>query len=574
MRFSDQPIIRKTRIMTAAVTLAFIAALIFSFGTYWVLGSRRSVEESVSRNVREASVSIDSELRSIAESFVSIFGTEEFSYEMADMTAPNADMTRNRVFLQDELMTLASSNRAIVSALILDCNTGEVYSLFRDAIIASRAQVLWNSELQAMSGIMVLPERPSPIRGQETIIPMAFPLEMRYGCAVISQGRGELVAIVLLSPDFVRSLLSEGGVLADSRGHIITMNGQSEGPLPSYPGASRHGRIFSYAESLPFSGLLASAGADLHEAMRRVFGTAAASITAAVALLIIFVAVFSRMLRRYVTLPIGKLKAAVMKIENGNYSGKADFTGSDELGELRDAISRMAETIERQIGEIREEEEKQTKTEMRLLSEQLTPHFLYNTLECIQQEIQTGNSTASAEMTRALSLYLRTVLSYGSETISIKDEIRHDMSYIRIMNGRFRKDIIYQHTEDAEMQDEQILKMVLQPFIENSIKHGFGIGDVDTWVQQPEISTSFRYTDGRIRIEITDNGKGFDEDELIALMHGEAEGGHIGIRNTYLRLLKFYGEENVAVNVSSIPYFQSSIIIEVPALAGRNERLS
>ena len=574
MRFSDQPIIRKTRIMTAAVTLAFIAALIFSFGTYWVLGSRRSVEESVSRNAREASVSIDSELRSIAESFVSIFGTEEFSYEMADMTAPNADMTRNRVFLQDELMTLASSNRAIVSALILDCNTGEVYSLFRDAIIASRAQVLWNSELQAMSGIMVLPERPSPIRGQETIIPMAFPLEMRYGCAVISQGRGELVAIVLLSPDFVRSLLPEGGVLADSRGHIITMNGQSEGPLPSYPGASRHGRIFSYAESLPFSGLLASAGADLHEAMRRVFGTAAASITAAVALLIIFVAVFSRMLRRYVTLPIGKLKAAVMKIENGNYSGKADFTGSDELGELRDAISRMAETIERQIGEIREEEEKQTKTEMRLLSEQLTPHFLYNTLECIQQEIQTGNSTASAEMTRALSLYLRTVLSYGSETISIKDEIRHDMSYIRIMNGRFRKDIIYQHTEDAEMQDEQILKMVLQPFIENSIKHGFGIGDVDTWVQQPEISTSFRYTDGRIRIEITDNGKGFDEDELIALMHGEAEGGHIGIRNTYLRLLKFYGEENVAVNVSSIPYFQSSIIIEVPALAGRNERLS
>ena len=574
MRFSDQPIIRKTRIMTAAVTLAFIAALIFSFGTYWVLGSRRSVEESVSRNVREASVSIDSELRSIAESFVSIFGTEEFSYEMADMTAPNADMTRNRVFLQDELMTLASSNRAIVSALILDCNTGEVYSLFRDAIIASRAQVLWNSELQAMSGIMVLPERPSPIRGQETIIPMAFPLEMRYGCAVISQGHGDLVAIVLLSPDFVRSLLSEGGVLADSRGHIITMNGQSEGPLPSYPGASRHGRIFSYAESLPFSDLLASAGADLHEAMRRVFGTAAASITAAVALLIIFVAVFSRMLRRYVTLPIGKLKAAVMKIENGNYSGKADFTGSDELGELRDAISRMAETIERQIGEIREEEEKQTKTEMRLLSEQLTPHFLYNTLECIQQEIQTGNSTASAEMTRALSLYLRTVLSYGSETISIKDEIRHDMSYIRIMNGRFRKDIIYQHTEDAEMQDEQILKMVLQPFIENSIKHGFGIGDVDTWVQQPEISTSFRYTDGRIRIEITDNGKGFDEDELIALMHGEAEGGHIGIRNTYLRLLKFYGEENVAVNVSSIPYFQSSIIIEVPALAGRNERLS
>ena len=72
----------------------------------------------------------------------------------------------------------------------------------------------------------------------------------------------------------------------------------------------------------------------------------------------------------------------------------------------------------------------------------------------------------------------------------------------------------------------------------------------------------------RIRIVIADNGKGFDESMLLSIMKGE-EGseGHVGIRNTYLRLIKFYGEDNVSVTVSSIPYYRSSIAIEIPWLS-------
>ena len=170
-------------------------------------------------------------------------------------------------------------------------------------------------------------------------------------------------------------------------------------------------------------------------------------------------------------------------------------------------------------------------------------------------------------MTRALSLYLRTVLSYGSETITIRNEIQHDMSYIRIMNGRFRKDIIYQHRILPELEAEPILKMALQPFIENSIKHGFGIGDDSTWIQQPEIETSFTLSGNTIRIEISDNGRGFDENHFLAIMKGGKEGeGHVGIRNTYLRLIKFYGEENVRISVSSLPFYRSTITIDVPRL--------
>ena len=552
--FRDRSIITKTRLITAIsmMMIAFILALTLTFGTYWMLGARRTLIQNAEQDGAAAAESIDSLLRTITEDVVAIFGTEDFAIELNSMLSGDEDPIHARIAIQDELMRLATADASILSAVMLNSADHGVYSLFRDAIIPT----LWDSEIRSLSGVSLLPERPSPIRGQGDIIPLAFPMAARFGGIEISSGRSDIIAVALLSADTINSLLPEGGALYNEKGQRITGAEEQTG-----------GRVYSCTIILPFSGLSITVSRDIYAGFLDLLETALASLLAALLISVLIAVFFSRMLRRYVTLPIGKLKDSVKEIENGNYSVKAGFQGNDELGDLRDAISRMATTIENQIEEIKEEEEKQTRTEMRLLSEQLTPHFLYNTLECIQQEIQTGNSKASSEMTRALSLYLRTVLSYGSETITIRNEIQHDMSYIRIMNGRFRKDIIYQHRILPELEAEPILKMVLQPFIENSIKHGFGIGDDSTWIQQPEIETSFTLSGNTIRIEISDNGRGFDENHFLAIMKGGKEGeGHVGIRNTYLRLIKFYGEENVRISVSSLPFYRSTITIDVPRL--------
>ena len=569
--FRNQPIITKMRILTAAILIAFILTLLIFFGTYWFWGSKQSMEENTESTARSAAASLDSTLKNIARNFVFIFGTDSFAMEMSDMLDPETEVTRNRVLIQDELMALSSSTPLAVSAMMYDTENDTAYTLFRDVVIPSRARVLWSSELSSINGIEILPERPSPIRGLDTVIPMVFPITLNFGGATIASDKGEFIAILLLDPEAIHAILPDGIILSAKNGTIITQNTETIAEVPISDGGKISDWIYSYSVSLPFSNIRLTAYADFSARIRSLAGTTATSAVAAIAALIVFAIVFSFLLRRYVTAPIGKLKAAVVDIERGNYKSRASFKGSDELGELRDAISRMGLTIESQIAAIKEEEEKQTKTEMRLLTEQLTPHFLYNTLECIQQEIQNGNNIASSEMTRALSMYLRTVLSYGKETISIKNEIQHDMSYIRIMNGRFRQNISYQHESSPDIQNEEILKMVLQPFIENSVKHGFGVGNGSTWVQQPEITTSFSLTDGRIRIEISDNGRGFDESKFLSIMKGDEGYGHVGIRNTYLRLTKFYGEENVAVLVSSIPYFRSTVTIEVPLMERKED---
>ena len=569
--FRNQPIITKMRILTAAILIAFIFTLLIFFGTYWFWGSKQSMEENTENTARSAAASLDSTLKNIARNFVFIFGTDSFAMEMSDMLNSETEVTRNRVLIQDELMALSSSTPLAVSAMMYDTENDTAYTLFRDVVIPSRARVLWSSELSSINGIEILPERPSPIRGLDTVIPMVFPITLNFGGATIASDKGEFIAILLLDPEAIHAILPDGIILSAKNGTIITQNTETIAEVPVSDGGKISDWIYSYSVSLPFSNIRLTAYADFSARIRSLAGTTATSAVAAIAALIVFAIVFSFLLRRYVTAPIGKLKAAVVDIERGNYKSRASFKGSDELGELRDAISRMGLTIESQIAAIKEEEEKQTKTEMRLLTEQLTPHFLYNTLECIQQEIQNGNNIASSEMTRALSMYLRTVLSYGKETISIKNEIQHDMSYIRIMNGRFRQNISYQHESSPDIQNEEILKMVLQPFIENSVKHGFGVGNGSTWVQQPEITTSFSLTDGRIRIEISDNGRGFDESKFLSIMKGDEGYGHVGIRNTYLRLTKFYGEENVAVLVSSIPYFRSTVTIEVPLMERKED---
>ena len=525
--FRDRSIITKTRLITAISMIAFILALTLTFGTYWMLGARRTLIQNAEQDGAAAAESIDSLLRTITEDVVAIFGTEDFVLELNNMLSGKEDPIHARIAIQDELMRLATADASILSAIILNSEDSGVYSLFRDAVIPSRSKTLWDSEIRSLSGVSLLPERPSPIRGQGDIIPLAFPMATRFGGIEISSGMSDIIAVALLSADTINSMLPEGGALYNEKGQRIT--GAEEQTV---------GRVYSCTIILPFSGLSITVSRDIYAGFLDLLETALASLLTALLISVLIAVFFSRMLRRYVTLPIGKLKDSVKEIENGNYSVKAGFQGNDELGDLRDAISRMATTIENQIEEIKEEQEKQTRTEMRLLSEQLTPHFLYNTLECIQQEIQTGNSKASSEMTRALSLYLR-----------------------------IRKDIIYQHRLLPELEAEPILKMVLQPFIENSIKHGFGIGDDSTWIQQPEIETSFTLSGNTIRIEISDNGRGFDENHFLAIMKGGKEGeGHVGIRNTYLRLIKFYGEENVRISVSSLPFYRSTITIDVPRL--------
>ena len=298
--FRNQPIITKMRIITVAIIAAFSLILLISFLAYWLLFSRRTMENNTERNAYQTAATFDANIRRITENFVSIFGTEEFAIEMTDITTPGSDAVRNRVFVQDELLRLATSGELVTTALMYDRVNDTVYTLFRDAIVPARSRVLWDSELSSLDGISILPERPGPLRGGDTAVPLVFPLVFRYGGATIAKTeKAELIIIVLLSPDEIRTLIGQDTTLTQNDMLIFGEEGNPD--------------LYSFSVTLPFSAITLTDYADLRTPLRDLIETAIVAILVSMLATLILGALYSIAIKSYVTSPISKLKKAVME---------------------------------------------------------------------------------------------------------------------------------------------------------------------------------------------------------------------------------------------------------------------
>jgi two-component system sensor histidine kinase YesM len=187
-------------------------------------------------------------------------------------------------------------------------------------------------------------------------------------------------------------------------------------------------------------------------------------------------------------------------------------------------------------------------------------------LEEIQAEVLRHDSQTASDMIQNLAVYLRIGLSGGSDLIPISSEIQHASAYINIMNQRFGQTILFMYQIEPSLSDHLILKTILQPLIENSIRHGFGIDAQAAPIPAPTIEIHISEEDGNLKINVSDNGSGFDEIATKSIMVSESPSEahkHVGIHNVYQRLITFYGKDAISVKLSSIPYYQNTIELQI-----------
>lgn len=290
-------------------------------------------------------------------------------------------------------------------------------------------------------------------------------------------------------------------------------------------------------------------------------------IFAAWALSFIFTVILSLMLSQFITRPIVSLMEVVKKIKDGTYETKKINKYNDEIGVLIRSINSMYDTIQLQIDVIKQEEQEKAKAEIKILAEQINPHFIYNTLDCIHWEILSENTEASASMIESLGEFLRIALNYGRTIISIQQELKHTTEYINIMNHRSNQRIAFRYNIDERLNNFQIVKLILQPLAENCIKHGFANDIINGIILSPyiEINISLQ-NDNRVFIEVADNGRGIDIDKATnSLYHlsSEDKNHHVGLNNIYKRLRLYYGN-STNIKFSTTPYYRNSILIDIP----------
>ena len=245
--------------------------------------------------------------------------------------------------------------------------------------------------------------------------------------------------------------------------------------------------------------------------------------------------VISRMMTRYITRPVTQLMAIVERIRENRYEHKQELGTGDEIGHLCTAINQMHDTIQKQMERIKQEESEKYMAEIRLLTEQINPHFLYNTLDCIQSEVKRGESDTAANMIQYLAEYLRIGLSNGADLIPLSSEIRHANAYVRLMNQRFGQSIRFMYHLAPGLSHHLIVKTILQPLVENAIVHGIipkgSKGNI--WITVKKVHNEILFL-------VTDDGLGLGAKQKDGEQTGKAS---YGLRNVDARIKMYFGED-------------------------------
>lgn len=266
----------------------------------------------------------------------------------------------------------------------------------------------------------------------------------------------------------------------------------------------------------------------------------------AAGVLIFLAFVLSTYLTRTVTKPMQRLMLAAEQIGAGNFNAKVTPAGTPEIRTLGRSFNSMATRLGELVERNRQEQIHLRDLELKLLQAQIDPHFLYNTLDNIVWLAEDDRKEDVENIAAALSTFFRTALSGGRDEIRIREEEMHIRSYLEIQQFRYRDMLSYSIDVDPDCEDCTILKMTLQPVVENAIYHGIknkrGGGHISIQIQGFE---------GRVRILISDTGMGMTKEQLTQLIRrvdgNEKQDGdhtHFGLSNVAERLRLNYGESS------------------------------
>ena len=273
-----------------------------------------------------------------------------------------------------------------------------------------------------------------------------------------------------------------------------------------------------------------------------------------------------------VTRPVHELSEATKKIAGGDFSTRVTVGSKDEIGTLADSVNEMTERLEDFVEKIKEDERKMRHTELRLLQEQINPHFLYNTLDTIVWLVE-GNATDKAvNMVVSLSDFFRIVLSKGKEIITLREEEQHIRSYLEIQQVRYRDILEYDIQIPEELYQYKILKLTLQPLVENSLYHG-----IKTKRGKGTIYVTGRLENDKIYLDVKDTGVGMNEAELASLRSKiskpckETDSG-FGLANVNERIRMNFGPE-YGMTIDSKQGEGTWVQVVIPAWSVRDEMM-
>ena len=253
-----------------------------------------------------------------------------------------------------------------------------------------------------------------------------------------------------------------------------------------------------------------------------------------------------------VTMPLRKVSDAIRKFSDGDFEQQVVVITDDEVGEVAKCFNKMVEDIRALIDENYVKTLAEKESELAALQAQINPHFLYNTLDTLYWQATEEGNEEIAENILALSQLFRLALSNGEQEVSVGQEAELISRYLQIQKMRFTKRLAYEVDIDEEIRKIRIPKLILQPFVENAVVHGFE--NVSTPCR---LKVTGRMEQEMLVFQVWDTGIGMRQDQIEAIWEEESRDyakqriGRYAIKNIRERLqLRYHDQFSLEIRSS------------------------
>jgi len=274
--------------------------------------------------------------------------------------------------------------------------------------------------------------------------------------------------------------------------------------------------------------------------------------------------VLALILAAYLTKPISLLNNRLHRIADNDFSYDPEIEkAGGELGQIGHTVNEMTMSIENLLQTTEQSYEQRRKIEIQLLQSQVNPHFLYNTLDSIRWMAVIQKSPGIESMTRSLSNLLKNIAKGTQDKITLEEEFALLHDYVEIQSVRYMEAFTFYDTVPKELYRYRIIKLTLQPLVENAIFHG-----IEPTGENGTITVTGREEGNDIVLCVTDDGAGISPDVLPTLLSEERPRSHaslngIGVCNVHKRLQMLYGEA-YGLTIESEPGVGTCVTVRVP----------
>jgi two-component system sensor histidine kinase YesM len=242
-----------------------------------------------------------------------------------------------------------------------------------------------------------------------------------------------------------------------------------------------------------------------------------------------------------ITKPVRELIRSMNIVKDGNFDVNIYYHGKNEIGQLGETFNIMVVKIKNLISELLIQQKKKKEAELNVLQAQISPHFLYNTLNMIKCMAVIKHEDEIANVTKALTSLLELSINNKRDFINIEDEIEIAAQYILLQKHKLSRKFNVSIHVPEELYSYKTLKLILQPLIENSILHAFKENE-----KVYDISISVEKQEESIVMNVSDNGIGMSEERIYEVLSSTSKHGkfnRIGINNLNERIKLYFGED-------------------------------